>query len=78
MALQYVVVYFEETRDVLVDGDANGQTEQTIRVGEGHHDFSLSGEKNYSPALIPKLVSGTTSIEPLELTFHRLQDDQHD
>lgn len=70
MALEYVLVKFEESRDLLVDGNVNGQTNETIRVGEGTHDFALGGEKNYNPESIHEQVTGTSSIDPLVLKFH--------
>ncbi len=77
MALQYVVVHFDdESRDVLVDGDVNGKPEDTIRVGEGHHEFALSG-KHFKPKSIAKLVTGTSTLDPLQLQFYpHPQDDQ--
>ncbi len=70
MALQFVVVNFEESRELLVDGDPNGRTHESIRVGEGTHEFALGGEQNYSPESIEVQVTGTSSLDPLELQFH--------
>jgi hypothetical protein len=70
MALQFVVVDFEQERDVLIDGKVNGKTNSSITVDEGTHTFSLSGALNYHPPSILKQVTDTSSINPLILEFN--------
>jgi len=66
---QFVRVNYESSRDVYVDGYKNGQTNQIIRVDEATLEFDLGNPKDYSPDSIEKQVTGTTSIQPLELNF---------
>ncbi len=39
--MEYVVVNFDETRDVYIDDQKNGETNKTVRVGAGTHTFRL-------------------------------------
>ncbi len=69
MALQYVVVNFSEDREVLVDGIHNGQTNQSILVGAGTHEFTLGGIQDFTPPNIKTQVTGTSALDPLILSF---------
>lgn len=69
MAIQFVVVNFHEDRDVMVDGQHNGQTNESINVGEGSHEFKLGGARNYTPASFVKQVTDTSSLNPLIVQF---------
>ena len=71
--IQYVVVEFEEDRGVLVDGNPNGRTGESIRVDGGTYEFTLDGEQNYSPDpnydSFEVLVTKTSVLSPLILRF---------
>lgn len=68
----YVLVRYDRMRTVFVDGEWNGYTNQTLRVGNGIHDFDLGEPDNVTPKSWRKVVKATHSIQnPLELTFVR-------
>jgi hypothetical protein len=67
--MQFVRVNFTEIRDVLINGQRNGQTNQTIRVDAGTHEFRLEGIQNFSPDSVTAQVTGTTVIRPLKIAF---------
>ncbi len=67
--LQFVRVNYESSRDVFVDGVQNGQTNKIIRVDEATFEFDLGTPRDYTPDNIVEQVTGTTSINPLELNF---------
>lgn len=67
--MEYVEVECNETRDVYIDDQKNGETNQTLRVSAGKHTFTLGGEQNYSPDSITKTIENTSVIEPQILKF---------
>ena len=67
--LQYVRVNFTEKRAVLINGKVNGETNSILLVDEATYRFSLGGLKNFQPASTMVQVTGTTSIDPLEINF---------
>lgn len=67
--MEFVVVEFPEERDVLLDGQVAGKTNQTLMVEEGNHLFELGDPKDYSPTSQEMTVENTTSINPLRVTF---------
>lgn len=67
--MEYVVVECNETRDVLVDDQKNGETNETLRVGTGQHTFTLGGEQNYTPQSITETIDNTSVLEPHVIEF---------
>lgn len=73
MPMEYVVVTYPKVRDVLIDGQVAGQTNDPnpLRVERGHHTFDLGDPEDYLPKSVEKNVRGTTSIKPLIIDdFH--------
>ncbi len=67
--MEFVVVRFPEERPVFIDGQKVGRTATTLRVQEGHHRFDLGEPRDYQPGELECLVTGTSSLTPLELAF---------
>ena len=66
MRMEYVVVSYPTARDVLIDGQIAGKTnEPPLRVERGHHVFDLGEPLDYKPASIEKSVRDTTSTKPM-------------
>ena len=63
--MEYVVVTYPTAREVRVDGQAAGQTNDTLHVEKGHHIFDLGAPQDYRPARVEKNVQDTTSVDPL-------------
>jgi hypothetical protein len=70
--MEFVTVRFPELRVVLIDGEEAGETNAVLRVNEGTHTIKLAPPKDYRPAWRRPQIAGTTSIEPMEVTFEKL------
>lgn len=66
--MEYVIVKFPESRGVLIDDKLSGQTNQTLMVEEGHHEFNLEGD-GYTPESQNELVQNTTAEYPITVEF---------
>ncbi len=67
--MEYVIVEYPDKRSVLIDDQDAGFTDETLMVEEGHHDFALAGEADYTPARQEVLVQNTTGDDPLVIVF---------
>lgn len=67
--MEYVIVKYPEERDVLVDEQQVGKTNQTLEIETGHHTFSLGEPQDYTPSDQTVAVSGTNPIIPMEIEF---------
>ena len=69
--MEHVVVSYPTDRDVRIDGQIAGMTNDTLRVERGHHTFDLGVPLDYQPASIEKSVRDTTSIKPMRIKDFR-------
>jgi hypothetical protein len=69
--VEYVTVTFPKTRQVLIDGQHSGVTNQILQVQTGTHVFALAGAQNFAPASQRVAVVNTSSIIPLEVPFEK-------
>jgi hypothetical protein len=67
MRMEYVVVSYPTVRDVYIDGQITGITNNTLRVERGHHTFDLGYPQDYQPASIKKSVRNTTIIKTMHI-----------
>jgi len=67
--MEYVKVNYYRKRNVFMDGNSTGKTNETLRVEEGTHKFDLGEPMNYSPSFCRAKVMDTTQIKPMEITF---------
>jgi len=67
--MEYVRVDYPQERDVYIDGQLAGKTNQPLMVEEGHHVFDLGGPHDYTPASQEVLVQNTTLIDPQVVEF---------
>jgi hypothetical protein len=65
MRMEYVVVSYSRARDVRIDGQIAGKTNDTLRMERGHHTFDLGDPQDYQPISVEKSVRDTTSIKPM-------------
>jgi hypothetical protein len=69
--MEFVVVNYPEVRDVSIDGEVAGKTNDTLMLERGHHTFDLGIPKDYEPESVEKNVQDTTEIIPLIIDdFH--------
>ena len=70
---EYILVQFDETREVLVDEEPSGyDTGEVIELGAGTHTISLQGPDDFSPAQQDVTPSGTSALQPHEISFHKV------
>ena len=67
--MEHVIVRYPETRDVFVDDQQVGKTNQTLDIETGHHTFALDGPADYTPPSQTVAVTGTNPIIPMEIVF---------
>ncbi|MCD4807927.1 MAG: hypothetical protein K8R13_10255, partial [Methanococcoides sp.] len=72
--MEYVTVKYYRKRNVFMDGNSTGKTNETLRVEEGTHKFDLGEPKNYSPGFRKTKVMNTTQIKPMEITFSPVKE----
>jgi hypothetical protein len=71
--MEHVIVRFLENRIVLVDGREGGITNSKFEVNEGKHTFKLADPQDYRPNWRRPTVTGTNSINPMEVIFEKIQ-----
>src|ERR1700753_1042455 len=69
----YVLVNYPEDRTVFVDNTADGDTNEAFQVETGTHFFDLGHPVDYTPSQIKQSVPNNTSLNPLQLTFQRIE-----
>lgn len=69
--MEYVIVRFSEKREVLIDGEPGGETEEMLLVDRGTHRFQLSDPQDYKPKWRQPVVKNTTPVSPMEVTFEK-------
>jgi len=67
--MEYVKVRYPMKRDVYIDGQQSGSTNEVLIVEVGHHSFTLGTPADYTPRQIDMLVSGTTAEFPAMVVF---------
>lgn len=69
--MEYVIVSFPTSRNVFINGNQNGKTNEKLRVPAGTHRFDLGPLKNYTPDFQDVPVSGTTVLDPKMILFSK-------
>jgi hypothetical protein len=67
--MEYVIVKYPEIRGVLIDDKPSGNTNKTLMAEEGHHEFKLDGEPDYTPLDQVVLVQYTDPDNPMKIIF---------
>ena len=70
--MEYLLVKFERSRRVLINGNPFGFTNAIIQIEAGTHTVSLEAPPDFSPLEQTILVQATSALAPLTVTFHRL------
>jgi hypothetical protein len=63
--MEYIIVAYPTLRDVLVNGQIAGMTNDVLMIQRGRHVFSLGGPQDYRPRTVTKSVENTTPASPL-------------
>lgn len=67
--MEFVIVTFPEERQVLINDQESGKTNETLMVQRGHQLFSLAGDRDFTPEEQEVNVKNTTSEDPLIVAF---------
>lgn len=69
---EYILVKFDEIREVIIDGTASGyNTDKVIEVEAGTHTITLEEPKDFSPVEQDVNPSGTSPIQPKKIYFYK-------
>jgi len=69
---EYIIVEFEELREVTIDEAPSGyKTGDVIEIGGCTHTIGLEGEKNYLPLEQDINPSDTSQILPFKVYFSK-------
>ena len=63
---------FLEDRDLMVDGEKQGTTNQLIELAAGTHTITLGPPEDFSPKMMKIVLKDTTVISPREVRFEKL------
>lgn len=67
--MEFVIVHFREYRTVLIDGNEAGSTNETLRINQGFHTFSLAGPADFTPQEQTVKIANSTQVRPQEVYF---------
>ena len=67
--MEYVIVKYPVSRDVYINGEKNGKTNESLRVDAGTNTFDLGEPVDYQPASIEAVIEDTNVLEPKEIEF---------
>jgi hypothetical protein len=71
---EFIIVTFDRSRKVVIDGAPNGSTNQTLRVSRGVHRIDLGSNMNYEPSFRRPTVTGTSKTSPMIVEFTRIEE----
>jgi hypothetical protein len=70
--MEFLIVKFDEERDVLIDEVNQGKTGELIELSAGTYTVSLDGEEDFTPKTKKIRLKKTSPIKPMEVTFERV------
>ncbi len=71
--MEYLLVNYPDDREVLIDNNLQGRTNETIEVEKGTHILSLKSPPfNFRPKQTKITLAGTSSLAPQEVTFAKI------
>ena len=67
--MEYLVVKFERSRRVMINGNPFGLTNTVIQIEAGTHTVTLARPADFSPATQAVVVVDTSALAPMTVTF---------
>ena len=67
--MEYVIVKYPTSRDVYINGERNGKTNESLRVDAGSNTFDLGEPRDYHPVSVEAVIEDTNVLEPKEIEF---------
>ncbi len=63
---------FLEDRDLIVGGENQGTTNQTVELARGTHTITLGPPLDFTPKTTKIVLKDTTVISPMEVRFEKI------
>jgi hypothetical protein len=70
--MEYLLVRFGESREVIIDSAPHGHTNIVLQLEAGRHTVTLGPPRNFAPLEQTVLVVNTAPLDPYRVTFERL------
>ena len=70
--MEFLIVRFEGTRGVRVDGAFQGWTNTVLQLEAGDHDVTLEPPRDFSPVSQHVLLESTAALDPCLIQFYKL------
>ncbi len=73
--MEYVIVIFKDDRELVIDGETQGRTNQVIELEGGTHIITLKAPpSDFRPEEgVMILLEGTTAISPKEVRYEKVE-----
>ena len=63
---------FLEDRDLIVGGENQGTTNQTVELARGTHTITLGPPRDFSPISMTIVLKDTDVVSPMEVRFEKI------
>ena len=70
--MEFLLVRFQESREVRIDGSPQGRTNIVLQVEAGTHTVTLAPPRNFSPLEQTVLLQNTAAVDPCRIAFEPL------
>jgi len=67
-----VTFKFLDDRDLIVGGENQGTTNQTVELARGTHTITLGPPRDFTPKTMKIVLKDTTVISPMEVRFEKI------
>ena len=67
--MEFLVVLFPRKRQVKIDGEVNGSTNELIEIEGGEHSVTLGPPRTFKPASRNVDVRNTSALMPMTVSF---------
>ena len=70
--MEYLLVKFQESRGVIIDGASEGMTNQVLELETGTHSVTLEAPPDFTPDLHEFILRKTSVISPRIISFEKI------
>lgn len=70
--MEYLLVKFQESRGLIIDGISEGMTNQVLELETGTHSVTLEAPRDFTPELHEFLLRKTSAISPRVISFEKV------
>lgn len=67
--MEFLVVLFPRKRQVRIDGEVNGSTNELIEIEGGEHTVTLGPPRNFKPESHTVDIHNTAALTPMTVSF---------